>query len=98
MENYRDIIIRPIITEKTMKYMDSDNKYTFEVKKGSNKTQVKLAVKNIFGVDVEQVNILNVKPKEKRMGKYVGKTKAVRKAYVKLKAGQDIKLFGEDGE
>lgn len=98
MNNYKDIIIRPIITEKTMKYMDADNKVTFEVKKGTNKTQVKMAVESIFGVDVEQVNILNVKSKEKRMGKYVGKTKAVRKAYVKIKAGQDINLFGEEAE
>lgn len=44
MENYKDIIIRPIITEKTMRYMDADNKVTFEVKKGTNKTQVKQAV------------------------------------------------------
>ena len=72
MENYKDIIIRPIITEKTMRYMDADNKVTFEVKKGTNKTQVKQAVEAIFGVDVEKVNIVNVKPKTKRMGKDVG--------------------------
>ena len=95
MENYKDIIIRPIITEKTMRYMDADNKVTFEVKKGTNKTQVKQAVEAIFGVDVEKVNIVNVKPKTKRMGKYVGTTKNVRKAYVKIKEGQDINLFGE---
>ena len=98
MENYKDIIIRPIITEKTMRYMDADNKVTFEVKKGTNKTQVKQAVEAIFGVDVEKVSIVNVKPKTKRMGKYVGTTKNVRKAYVKIKEGQDINLFGEEAE
>ena len=98
MENYKDIIIRPIITEKTMRYMDADNKVTFEVKKGTNKTQVKQAVEAIFGVDVEKVNIVNVKPKTKRMGKYVGTPKNVRKAYVKIKEGQDINLFGEEAE
>ena len=87
MSNARDIIIRPIITEKTMKLMDTDNKITFAVAKGANKTQVRLAV--------EQVNILNCKPKTKRMGKYVGKTSAVRKAVVKLPEGQDINLFSE---
>ena len=56
------------------------------------------AVESIFGVDVEKVNIVNVKPKTKRMGRYVGKTKAIRKAYVKIKAGQDINLFGEEAE
>ncbi len=93
MSKARDIIIRPIITEKTMAMMDADNKVTFEVAKGVNKTQVKLAVKEIFNVDVEAVNIINVRPKTKRVGKYIGKTSAVKKAIVKIKAGQDIELF-----
>lgn len=95
MNNYKDIIIRPIVTEKTMRYMDEENKVTFEVKKGANKTLIKQAVEAIFGVNVEAVNVVNVKPKTKRVGRYVGKTKAVRKAYVKIKAGQEINLFGE---
>ena len=98
MNNYRDIIIRPIITEKSMRYMDEDNKVTFEVAKGTNKIEVARAVEHIFGVDVEKVNIMNVKPNKKRVGRYVGKTKAVRKAIVKIKAGQDIDLFGENTE
>ena len=98
MNNYRDIIIRPIITEKSMRYMDEDNKVTFEVAKGTNKIEVARAVEHIFGVDVEKVNIMNVKPKKKRVGRYVGKTKAVRKAIVKIKAGQDIDIFGENTE
>ena len=98
MDNYKDIIVRPIITEKTMRYMDENNVVTFEVKKGTNKVLVKQAVEKIFGVDVENVNIVNVKPKENRMGRYVGKTKAVRKAYVKIAKGQDIDLFGSDEE
>ena len=98
MNNYRDIIIRPIITEKSMRYMDADNKITFEVAKGTNKVQIAQAVKAIFGVDVEKVNIINVKPKTKRVGRYVGKTKANRKAIVKIKAGQEIDLFGEMNE
>ncbi len=93
MSNARDIIIRPIVTEKTMAMMDADNKVTFEVAKGANKTQVRMAVEEIFNVKVEKVNILNCRPKTKRMGKYVGKTSAVRKAIVKLPEGQDIKLF-----
>ena len=96
MNNYRDIIIRPIVTEKTMRYMDEENKVTFEVKKGANKTLIKQAVEAIFGVNVEAVNVVNVKPKTKRVGRYVGKTKAVRKAYVKIAEGQDINLFGEE--
>ena len=96
MNNYKDIIIRPIITEKTMRYMDEDNKVTFEVKKGANKTLIKQAVESIFGVDVVSVNVVNVKPKTKRMGRYVGKTKRRKKAIVKLKEGYSIDLFGEE--
>ena len=95
MENFKDIIIRPIITEKTMRYMDENNVVTFEVKKGANIILIRQAVEGIFKVDVDKVNIVNVRPKKKRVGRYVGKTKAVRKAYVKIKAGQDIDLFGE---
>lgn len=96
MNKARDIIIRPIITEKSMKIMDAENKITFEVAKGSNKTEVKQAVQEIFNVKVEKVNMVNCKPKTKRMGKYVGKTSAVRKAIVKLAEGSDINLFGEE--
>lgn len=91
--NARDIIIRPIITEKSMKLQESDNKVTFEVKKGANKTEVRQAVEAIFAVKVERVNILNVRPKAKRVGKYSGTTSAVRKAVVKLAEGHKINLF-----
>ncbi len=92
MSNARDIIIRPIITEKSMKLQDTDNKVTFEVKKGSNKTEVKIAIEEIFNVKVESVNIMNCRPKTKRVGKYTGTTSAVRKAIVKVAAGQKINL------
>ena len=92
MSNARDIIVRPIITEKSMRLQDTDNKVTFEVRKGSNKTEVKIAVEEIFNVKVESVNIMNVRPRTKRVGKYVGQTSAVRKAIVKIAAGQKINL------
>lgn len=91
----RDIIIRPIVTEKTMKLNDQDNKITFEVSKDANKTSVAEAIKEIYGIKPEKVNIVNVRPKTKRVGKYVGKTSAVKKAVVKLPEGKDIKLFGD---
>lgn len=95
MSNARDIIIRPIITEKSMKIMDAGNKITFEVAKGSNKTEIRQAIEEIFSVKVEKVNVLNCRPKTKRVGRYVGKTNAVRKAVVTLAQGEEIKLFGE---
>ena len=81
-----------------MRYMDADNKITFEVAKGTNKVQIAQAVKAIFGVDVEKVNLSYGQSYRKRVGRYVGKTKAIRKAIVKIKAGQEIDLFGEKNE
>lgn len=92
MSNARDIIVRPLITEKTMKLQVEDNKVTFEVARSANKTQVKLAIEEIFNVKVEKVNIVNVRPRTKRVGKYVGQTSAIRKAIVKLAEGNAIEL------
>jgi large subunit ribosomal protein L23 len=69
----RDIIKRPVITERSTDQM-ADKKYTFEVDVKANKTQVKDAVEEIFGVNVEKVNIMNYKGKFKRMGKFGGYT------------------------
>lgn len=91
MNNYRDIIKAPIITEKSSK-LASNNVYTFSVDVKANKTQIKQAIEKIFNVQVESVNTINVKPKKKRVGRYVGKTNKVKKAIVKLKEGSSIEL------
>ncbi|MGI6728552.1 MAG: 50S ribosomal protein L23 [Anaerovoracaceae bacterium] len=83
MKTPYEIIIKPIITERSMD--DATNKkYTFKVATDANKTQVKHAVEELFGVDVEQVNIMNVRGKLKRMGKNIGRTAATKKAIVTL--------------
>lgn len=66
-----DVIKRPIITEASMLAMD-EKKYTFEVDVRANKTLVKQSIESLFGVDVKNVNIMNVRGKLKRMGKYKG--------------------------
>ena len=91
MKDYRDVIIRPIITEATM-----NNKVTFEVVKGVSKIEIAKAVEAAFNVEVVKVNTMNCKPKTKRVGRYVGKTSAVHKAIVKIKEGQTIELFGSE--
>ena len=89
----RDIIKRPVITERSTDLM-AEKKYTFEVDVKANKTQVKDAVQEIFGVQVEKVNIMNYKGKFKRMGKHAGYTNKRRKAIVKLTAdSKEIELF-----
>ncbi|EGQ2914416.1 50S ribosomal protein L23 [Staphylococcus pseudintermedius] len=87
----RDILKRPVITEKSSAAMAED-KYTFDVDVRANKTEVKKAVEEIFEVKVANVNIINYKPKKKRMGRYQGYTNKRRKAIVTLKKGQ-IDLF-----
>jgi len=83
MKNPRDIIKRPIITEQSSEMMEL-NKYTFEVEKKANKTEIKQAIEAIFNVKVENVNTLNVKGKPKRYGRYSGYTNAWKKAIVTL--------------
>ena len=95
MTNYRDIIVRPLVTEKTLKAQEENNTVVFEVAKGANKINVKQAIEAIFNVKVEKVNVVNTTPKAKRVGRYEGKTKAIRKAYVKLAKGHNITILGD---
>ncbi|WP_052255476.1 50S ribosomal protein L23 [Salinicoccus sp. YB14-2] len=87
----RDIIKSPVITERSADLMQMD-KYTFDVDVKANKTQVKKAIEEIFDVTVEKVNIMNYKPKKKRMGRYEGYTNRRRKAIVTLREGS-IEIF-----
>lgn len=88
MSNY-DIIFAPIITEKTAN-MQQENKYVFKVDVRANKTQIKQAIENIFKVKVVSVNTLNNHPKDRRVGRYTGKTNRYKKAIVKLAEGDTI--------
>lgn len=92
----RDIILRPVITEETTSKMD-DKTYTFDVDLRATKTQVKKAVQDIFDVKVVKVNIMNVRGKLKRQGRYAGYTRKRRKAIVTLSAdSKEIELFSEE--
>ncbi len=88
-----DVIIKPVISERSMD--DAANKkYTFKVATSANKTQVKHALEEIFGVEVEKVNIMNVQGKLKRMGKNVGRRAASKKAIVTLtEKSKEIEFF-----
>lgn len=92
MNNYRDVIKAPIITEKTAALSENGNVITFSVDLKANKTQIKQAVEKIFNVKVESVNTINVKPRKKRVGRYAGLTNRKKKAIVKLKEGSSIEL------
>jgi large subunit ribosomal protein L23 len=95
MKTGYDVIIRPIITENTMD-MAADKKYAFKVAKDSNKTEIRKAVEEIFGVDVAKVNIVNVRGKKKRLGRTFGTTSSYKKAVVTLTPdSKEIELFSE---
>ena len=92
MKNF-DIIIRPIITEQSMLEME-ENKYTFEVAKTSNKSEIKKAIEAIFSVKVAKVNTMNMTGKVKRQGMNVGKRPNWKKAIVTLTDdSQPIEFF-----
>ncbi|MEK5440244.1 MULTISPECIES: 50S ribosomal protein L23 [Fredinandcohnia] len=93
MKDPRDIIKSPVITERSSDLM-AEKKYTFDVDVKANKTEVKDAIEQIFGVTVEKVNIMNYKGKFKRVGRYSGYTNRRRKAIVKLTAdSKEIEFF-----
>ena len=93
MNRYYDIIVSPIITEKSMNLIDEFNRYTFKVAKDANKIEIKNAIEKLFNVNVVKVNTLTVKPKFKRMGQHEGYTSAYKKAVVQLAEGQSIEAF-----
>lgn len=83
MRSPHDIIIKPIITERSMDDM-AENKYTFAVDKKANKSEVKKAIETVFGVKVEKVNTMNMLGKIKRQGANSGRRPSWKKAIVKL--------------
>ena len=92
MNNYRDIIKAPIITEKSANLTQNNNTVVLSVDPKANKTQIKQAVENVFNVKVESVNTINKPTKKKRVGRYAGRTNKVKKAIVKLAEGSSIEL------
>jgi large subunit ribosomal protein L23 len=94
--NANQIIRRPLVTEKSTLLRESGaNVIAFEVAPKANKIQVKQAVEELFKVKVEEVRVFNVRGKMKRMGKWEGKRRDWRKAYVRLKAGEKAPDFVE---
>ena len=91
MKDFTDIIIAPVITEKAAIQAEA-NIYTFKVAKDANKIEIKKAIEEAFGVKVVKVNTANTKAKDKRVGRYTGKTQTYKKAYITLADGEKIEL------
>jgi len=90
--HYGDIIIAPVITEKSSIVSSDGKTYVFKCNKNANKFQIKDAVEKAFGVRVLKITTLNTKSKRRRVGRYTGKTKTYKKAYVTLVDGDKIEL------
>jgi len=94
MRNPHDVLIKPLVTEKSSGLM-GEGKYSFQVDKAANKIEIKYAVETAFKVDVEDVRTMNMPGKFKRQGRTHGMTPEWKKAIVTLKAGQKLPIFEE---
>lgn len=93
MKNPRDVIIEPVVSEKAYDGIDLLNAYTFVVDKRANKTEIRLAVEEIFDVKVRRVNTINRKGKKRRYGYKIGKRPDSKRAIVTLADGDSIDIF-----
>ena len=92
-KTHRDVLLAPVVSEKSYGLLD-ENKYTFLVHPDANKTEIKIAVEQVFGVKVNGVNTLNREGKRKRTRTGWGKRKDTKRAMVKLAEGDRIEAFG----
>lgn len=84
------VLLAPVVTEKATMVAEKSNHVTFRVAQDATKPEIKAAVELLFKVEVDSVQVLNRKGKEKRFGRFVGRRRNERKAYVVLKAGQEL--------
>ena len=92
-KDHRDVLIAPVVSEKSYSLLDQ-NKYTFLVHRDSNKTEIKIAVEQVFNVKVTAVNTLNRPGKTRRTRNGLGKRKDTKRAIVSLAEGHRIDIFG----
>jgi large subunit ribosomal protein L23 len=89
----QNVILRPLITEKATRLKEASNTICFEVARSANKIEIARAVQKLFGVKVESVRVANREGKFKRMGRFAGRRKDWKKAYVRLAPDQKIEFF-----
>ena len=94
----QQIIVRPIVTEKSNEGQARQNTFVFEVAKNANKIEIRKAVEVVFGVRVKDVRTLVVRGDSRRVGKFTGKTRAWKKAIVSVHPGDQIDLYGDPAD
>lgn len=96
MRDPREVIVRPVVTERSMELSQSDSgepQYAFIVAKDANKVEIKNAVEKLFKVSVAQVNTMNYRGKARRVGRHLGRRAAYKKAIVRLADGETIDVY-----
>ncbi len=93
MRSIHDVIVRPLLTEKSTQQMDALNAYSFVVSKDANKIEIAGAIEKQFGVRVKDVRTMRYAGKDRRVGKYVGRRASWKKAVVTLQDGDTIEIF-----
>jgi large subunit ribosomal protein L23 len=92
-QGFQSVLVRPLLTEKMTALRESANQVGFLVRAGANRVQIKRAIESLLKVKVERVNVLNVRGKVKRLGRFAGKRSDWKKAIVTLKKGEKLELY-----
>jgi large subunit ribosomal protein L23 len=93
MRNLHQIIVRPLVTEKSTEQLEREGAYSFVVARDANKLEIARAVEILFGVKVRGVRTMQYRGKERRLGRFVGRRAAWKKAVVRLREGDSIEIF-----
>ena len=93
MRSLHEIIVRPVVTEKSTEQLDRNAAYTFVVARDANKVEIAKAVETLFNVKVKDVRTMLYRGKERRVGRHVGRRAAWKKAVVTLREGDSIEIF-----
>ena len=89
-ERLMNVVLAPVVSEKSTRVADKNRQYVFRVADGATKPEVKAAIELLFKTKVQSVTVSNVKGKAKRFGRFMGRRRNWKKAYVRLAAGQEI--------
>ena len=93
MPNLYDVIVRPIVTEKSTDLLDRNGKYSFVGARDANKVEIARAVEKLFNVHVREVRTMQYRGKERRVGRTIGRRASWKKAVVTLREGDTIEIF-----